>query len=431
MLGKHPKGLKVLFFTEMWERFGFYTMLALLVLYMKHVFGWDEHKMGQVYGLFLALVYFTPLLGGWIADHLLGYRKTIMLGAITMAIGYGMLAVPPPAEIFFYLSLAVIVLGNGLFKANISVLVGNLYPPDSPLKDESYNIFYMGINIGALMAPFAASYMRNTFSFNAAFAVSAAGMIVSLVIFELGKKHYLTQGAKPSDAQMEEVKMSKSQEKERILALLAIFAIVIFFWMSFHQNGFALTLFADQATRQVISPELYQAFNPMFILILTPLVVGLFAFLRKRGKEPSTPGKIGIGMLLAGMAFSIMIVASLSGGNLDNQSLSPAWLISTYFVMTIAELFLSPMGLSFVSKIAPARMRGTMMGGWFTATAIGNYLSGFIGSFYGTWKHSTFFAVLVAASLFSALLVFLLLKKLKHATRSEIDELEVETEAAM
>ena len=431
MLGKHPKGLKVLFFTEMWERFGFYTMLALLVLYMKHVFGWDEHKMGQVYGLFLGLVYFTPLLGGWIADHVLGYRKTIMLGALTMAVGYSMLAVPHPAELFFYLSLAVIVLGNGLFKANISVLVGNLYPPDSPLKDESYNIFYMGINIGALMAPFAASYMRNTFSFNAAFAVSAAGMILSLIIFELGKKYYLTEGAKPSEAKLEEVKMSKSQEKERILALLAIFAIVIFFWMSFHQNGFALTLFADQSTRQVISPELYQAFNPMFILILTPLVVGLFAWLRKRGKEPSTPGKIGIGMLLAGMAFSIMIVASLSGGNLNNQSLSPSWLISTYFVMTIAELFLSPMGLSFVSKIAPTRMRGTMMGGWFTATAIGNYLSGFIGSFYGTWKHSTFFAVLVAASLFSALLVFLLLKKLKHATRSEIDTLEVEADVVI
>ncbi len=431
MLGKHPKGLKVLFFTEMWERFGFYTMLALLVLYMKHVFGWDEHKMGQVYGLFLGLVYFTPLFGGWIADHVLGYRRTIMLGAVTMAVGYGMLAVPHPAELFFYLSLAVIVIGNGLFKANISVLVGNLYPPDSPLKDESYNIFYMGINIGALLAPFAASYMRNTFSFNAAFAVSAGGMLLSLIIFELGKKHYLVQGAKPSEAKLEEVKMTKSQEKERIWALLAIFAIVIFFWMSFHQNGFALTLFADQATRPVISPELYQAFNPMFILILTPLIVGFFAMLRKRGKEPSTPGKIGIGMFLAGTAFAVMIVASLAGGNLDNQSLSPSWLISTYFIMTIAELFLSPMGLSFVSKIAPTRMRGTMMGGWFTATAIGNYLSGFLGSFYGTWKHSTFFAVLVTASLFSALLVFLLLKKLKHATRSEIDVLEMEADVAV
>ncbi|NOY77309.1 MAG: peptide MFS transporter [Calditrichaeota bacterium] len=431
MLKNHPKGLKVLFLTEMWERFGFYTMLAVLVLYMTHDFGWDEHKMGQIYGLFLGFVYFTPLIGGWIADRILGYRRTIMLGAVTLAVGYAMLAIPHPSELFFYLSLVVIVLGNGLFKANISVLVGNLYPPDSPLKDESYNIFYMGINVGALFAPFAASFMRNTFSFNAAFGVAAAGMVVSLLTFEFGKKYYMVEGRRPQENKAQEITISKKQEKERIWALLTIFAIVIFFWMSFHQNGFALTLFADRATKPIISPELYQVFNPMFILILTPLIVGMFAALRKRGKEPSTPAKIGIGMLLAGTAFLIMVIASLDGGNLDNHSLSPSWLISTYFVMTIAELFLSPMGLSFVSKIAPARMRGTMMGGWFTATAIGNYLSGFIGSFYGTWKHSTFFAVLVTASLFSAFLVLIFLKKLKHATRSEIDALPAEEAEAI
>ncbi|GBD92689.1 dipeptide and tripeptide permease A [bacterium BMS3Abin05] len=429
MLAKHPKGLKVLFLTEMWERFGFYTMLSVLVLYMTHVFGWDEHKMGQIYGLFLGFVYFTPLIGGWIADHILGYRRTIMLGAVTLAVGYSMLAVPNTTALFFYFGLVVIVIGNGLFKANISVLVGNLYPEDSPLKDESYNIFYMGINVGALMAPFAASFMRNTFSFNAAFAIAGAGMVISLITFELGKKYYLLEGAKPSEKPVQEIRLSKKQEKERVVALLTIFAIVIFFWMSFHQSGFALTLFADRSTKQIISPELYQVFNPMFILILTPVIVWFFALLRKRKKEPSTPGKIGIGMFLAGLAFSIMIVASLKGGNLDNGALSPSWLISTYFVMTIAELFLSPMGLSFVSKIAPERMRGTMMGGWFTATAIGNYLSGFIGSFYGTWRHSTFFAVLVLASLFSAFLVLLLLKRLKHATRSKIDKIEDELEA--
>ncbi len=444
MFKGHPKGLMVLFFTEMWERFGFYTMLALFTLYMKHYFGWDTEKSGQVYGLYLAFVYFTPLVGGFIADKFLGYRKTINIGAAILMVGYALLAIPNPTEMFFYMALAVLVIGNGLFKANISVLVGNLYDTNSPLKDAAYNIFYMGINVGAFLAPIAASFLRNKAplyvkewfgitvnGFNLAFGAAAVGMLLSLVIFNIYKEFYLdSDRVKHEEASVNGKEISPEQEKERIFALLVIFFIVIFFWMAFHQNGFALTLFADESVRRTVSlfgytisipPELYQVFNPLFILILTPVVVGFFGYLAKKGKEPSTPAKIGIGMLLTGFAFMIMVGASLAGGNLDNNSASPMWLISTYLVVTFGELCLSPMGLSFVSKVAPPRMKGLMMGGWFVATAIGNYLAGFVGRYYHVWPHSKFFLLLSVLAFVSFGLVMLSLKKLNHATREEID----------
>lgn len=425
MLKNHPKGLMTLFFTEMWERFGFYTMLAVFTLYMDETLGWSDAYKGQVYGLFLGFVYFTPIAGGWIADRFLGYRKTIILGAIILGAGYALLSMSGPHTIWlFYFALLIMVIGNGLFKANISVLVGNLYEPGSPYKDVGYNIFYMGINLGAFIAPLTATYLHNLFgNYNAAFAAAAVGMALSLVVFEIWKKNYVyadnknEAGAENQKAQ-EAVKMTAQQEKERLSALLIIFAIVIFFWMSFHQNGFALTLFAQRSTIRLdwLKPETYATFNPLFILLLTPAVVSLFNWLRKRGKEPSSPGKIGIGMFISGIALLVMVAASLLGGDADANNMGPQWLISSYFIITIGELFLSPMGLSFVSKVAPARMRGLMMGGWFGATAIGNYLSGFIGGFYNTLSHTSFFLILTTLLFLSALMVRLVLKRLKHAT---------------
>lgn len=425
MLKNHPKGLMTLFFTEMWERFGFYTMLAVFTLYMDETLGWSDGFKGQVYGLFLGFVYFTPIAGGWIADKYLGYRKTIILGAIILGLGYALLSFSGPNAIWlFYLALTTMVIGNGLFKANISVLVGNLYEPNSPHKDIGYNIFYMGINLGAFIAPLAATYLHDVFgNYNSAFAAAAIGMALSLIVFEVWKKNYIHADNKHADGQenqkaQEDTGLSKAQEKERITALIIIFAIVVFFWMSFHQNGFALTLFAQRSTVLIdwLKPETYATFNPLFILLLTPLVVFVFNWLRKRGKEPSSPGKIGIGMFISGLALMIMVIASWTGGNADANNMSPNWLISTYFVITIGELFLSPMGLSFVSKVAPARMRGLMMGGWFGATAIGNYLSGFIGGFYNTLSHTMFFTILVVLLFLSAIMVRIVLKKLKHAT---------------
>lgn len=499
MFKGHPKGLYVLFFTEMWERFGFYTMLAIFVLYLQENFGWDTATVTNIYGIFLAAVYFTPILGGWIADNLLGYGKTITLGAITMGVGYALMAIPTSSELQLYIALAVVSIGNGLFKANISVLVGNLYAhKDGSLKDAGYNIFYMGINVGAFYAPIAASNIKQFFidnfgttlaqGYNAGFAVAALGMLLSLLIFLFWKKHY-----KDADYQSKHQKnddkdiiLTKEQERLRIFALMTVFAIVIFFWMAFHQNGAALTLFArDYITPSVgkftfllfdvlalhgilaillggavaisrnsssrtrgiggvfaiigiiivilklntlpdqnsIAPEQFAYFNPMFIVLLTPLVVGFFGFLNRRGKEPSSPGKIGIGMMLTAAAFMIMMVASLGlpgvyslGEATSSITVSPFWLISTYFVVTIGELHLSPMGLSFVSKTAPPKMKGLMMGFWFGATAVGNYLSGFIGRFYQNWEVWQFFALLVITSLIAALLVRIFLNKLKRAT---------------
>jgi len=566
MLKNHPKGLMSLFFTEMWERFGFYTMLAVFTLYMDETLGWSDAHKGQVYGLYLGFVYFTPIAGGWIADRFLGYRKTIMLGAVILGIGYAMLAFSGPERVgLFYLALAVMVIGNGLFKANISVLVGNLYEQDSPYKDVGYNIFYMGINLGAFIAPLAATWLHDIFgSYNAAFMASAFGMLFSLIVFEVWKGHYMhADHANPNNTAEKPADQgwTPAQEKERIVALLIVFGVVIFFWMSFHQNGFALTLFAQRSTvdqyritqddfeswpqfkqavlndsiplsqklaalklsdrlsqedilklnsvlkdpdlffvnkkrmqklpfenaspeklkkdfsllglttvripdnykvnliriaekvdklyaqgdekeikenirdfrilnrelmtarypvlkqgHYLLKAETYATFDPLFILLLTPFVVGLFNWLRKRKKEPSTPAKIGIGMAISGTAMIVMVLASHFGGNADANNMSPSWLISSYFIVTIGELFLSPMGLSFVSKVAPARMRGLMMGGWFGATAVGNYLSGFIGSFYNRLSHEAFFGILVVLLFLSALMIRLVLNKLKMAT---------------
>jgi len=498
MFKGHPKGLYVLFFTEMWERFGFYTMLAIFVYYMQENFGWDATTATNVYGIFLAGVYITPIIGGWLADNVLGYGKTITLGAIVMGIGYLMMAVPTSSPLQLYIALVVVCIGNGLFKANISVLVGNLYAhSQGSLKDAGYNIFYMGINIGAFYAPMAAAgikrFVMENFSvtlaegYNAGFAVAAAGMVISLLIFVIFKKYYKNADyrAKETENVDVDVVLTKSQEKERIIALMTIFAIVIFFWMAFHQNGSALSLFARDYTdvfvgkftyllfdviglhavlfvllggsaafvskttkakgigalfavigliviiiklnllgdNNEIAPEQFQSFNPMFIVLLTPIMVGWFGYLNKKGKEPSSPAKIGIGMIITGLAYVIMIIAVQGlpsmldlGGGSSSITVSAYWLMGTYFTLTIAELHLSPMGLSFVSKVSPPKMKGLMMGGWFGATAIGNYLSGFVGRFYQNWELWQFFLLLVITSFFAALILRLFLKKLKHAT---------------
>ena len=498
MFKGHPKGLHVLFFTEMWERFGFYTMLAIFVYYMQENFGWDAATATNVYGIFLAGVYITPLIGGWLADNVLGYGKTISIGAIVMAIGYVMMAIPTSSPFQLYVALFVVCVGNGLFKANISVLVGNLYAhTQGSLKDAGYNIFYMGINIGAFYAPMAAAgikrFVMENFGaslaegYNAGFAVAAAGMIVSLLIFLLFRKHYVNADyrAKEKDNADVDVVLTKSQEKERVIALMTIFAIVIFFWMAFHQNGSALSLFARDYTdvfvgkftyllfdviglhailfvllgggaafvskttksrligglfvvvglaviiiklsllgsHNEIAPEQFQSFNPMFIVLLTPIIVGWFGYLNKKGKEPSSPAKIGIGMIITGLAYIIMVVAALGlpsmlslGGGSSSITVSAYWLMGTYFTLTLAELHLSPMGLSFVSKVSPPKMKGLMMGGWFGATAVGNYLSGFVGRFYQNWELWQFFLLLVITSFFAALILRLFLNKLKHAT---------------
>ncbi len=553
MFKGHPKGLYVAFFANMGERFGYYTMLAIFVLYLQAKFGWSATQAGQVYGGFLFGIYFLPLLGGYIADNILGYGKTIVIGTIIMFLGYGLLAYPGMGEYFIYGALAIISLGTGLFKGNLQALVGNLYddPKYSKFRDSAFNIFYMGINIGAFFAPNAArgisnwilskeglSYNKaipdlahkflngelgdttqlmalakeqmgdsfttladfsqqyiNTLSksYNAGFGIAALSMIVSVLIFIGFRKYYkhadVTHKQQKQTGGSEVVELSQKQTRDRLVALGLVFFVVMFFWMAFHQNGFTLTIFARDYTVEAvsrtsaiffnlssflpllfviigivllvgknnkiqlrliglgislicayvaykvisgfqpdgnpISPEIFQQFNPIFIVFMTPVIVGLFSWLRKRDKEPSSPKKIGIGMLITAVGFSIMVLASqnllspadLEGGVSDTLR-SPYWLIGTYFTLTIAELFLSPIGISFVSKVAPPQYKGLAQGGWLGATALGNLMAGLIGPFWDKWELWQFFLLLVVLCILSAIFIFSILKRLEKSTNS-------------
>ncbi|MDQ5857969.1 MAG: peptide MFS transporter [Acidobacteriota bacterium] len=466
-LNAHPKGLYVLFATEMWERFSFYSMLALFTLYLQNPtegFGWATNRATKLYALYLALVYFSPLLGGWIADRKLGYRRSVMIGGFFFMAGHLLLSfrsIP-----IMYLALACLVTGNGFFKPNVSAMVGKLYPEGSHLKDRAYNIFYMGINVGAFLAPLVMEVVRQRVGYHPAFAVAAGGMVISVFILWKFKRHVEHVDARPgstsavkgkepkatltavdappaqapvagshaAEARDRQAVMDAVPDRTRILALIVVFAIVVVFWMAFHQNGATWTYWANDNTAWESSkfvPVLLQILtlglidtsdvsgvvsnfiNPAWVLILTFPLVWFWGWLDKKGKEPSTPAKMGIGMFLVAAAYMIMYQAAQSGG--DTGRVSPWWLISAYAVITLGELMLSPMGLSLVSKVAPVRLRGLMMGGWFAATAVGNYLVGTIGVKWTVWTHSKFFLVVAMMSAAVGMILFLILKPLKKA----------------
>ncbi len=431
MLKKHPKALAFIFFTEMWERVGFYTLMAILVLYMDKVLGWSDARKGDYYGLFLALCYFVPLVGGWLGDKVFGRIRTVRAGAFLMALGYVGLAVSGPGHVTtFYVGLLLIALGTGIFKVNMAVLVGNLYTDKVHLKDAGFNIFYMGVNLGAMVAPLVATVNNAVFhSYNLSFWVAAAGMVFAVIIFRAGEPHLRPVDSRPGASKKNPAQpdkgaapsvlpagMEKKEEARRIVTLVILFLIVIFFWVAFYQNFFGLTLFAERSTIVLswLRPETYQFFEPFFILALTPLLLSLFGRLSLKGKEPSTPVKILLGMIIMSLAMIVMVFASLAGGNGDRNIMSPAWLIGTYFIVTLAEILISPMGQSFVSKVAPPRIAGLMMGGWFAATAAGSYGSGMLGKFYSRLPHHQFFLFLVVLMGVAAVLVFVFLKKLRR-----------------
>ena len=405
-------------------------MLSILALYMSEQLvegglGFSTFKTGQIYGLYVGLVYFTPLIGGLIADRILGIRKTIIIGGVFMMMGHFLLAFRPLP--FFFSALCCLIIGNGCFKPNISTMLGNLYRDMPEKKDDAYNIFYMGINLGAFFSPLVAASLRSLHPIHGwhyAFAAAGVGMIISLITFLMFQRH-VRAGENISGGDEEqmgrEVELTPLQEKKRVTALLVIFGVVIFFWMAFHQNGLTLTFWARDATRTSLSPELFQSVNPFFILIFTPMIVAFWNVLRRRSLEPTTAAKLGIGMLLTAGCYTIMFFAAKAfASNLAHPTLamtengdygvSVSWLISAYAVITLGELCLSPMGLSLVSKLAPWKIRGMMMGGWFAATAVGNYLSGLLGSFWDRLPHSSFFIILVGTSLFAAALLFMFLK---------------------
>ena len=548
MNNKHPKGLPYLFFTEMWERFGYYLILGIFVLYMidpKETGGlaFNDKNADDIFGTFIALTYLTPFLGGFLADRLLGYMKAIYIGGALMGLGYIGLGVFKDIPMF-YASMGLIILGNGFFKPSISTLLGNLYEeePYKANKDAGYNIFYMGINIGAFVCNIIAAFMRNKFGWGEAFITAGVGMFVGLIIFSLGRKHILKANvmkpAQEGDTKITDVLLkvflpaiiagvigwiipnnifgsdstdafifacipvvyfyvmlyvkANSEDKKPIGALLAIFAVSLMFWAVFKQNGTALTRWANYYTDRSVpavaekplesiylvdsknyitkevsvydnqyqaqkdengnpikeqgkdiyfrnetpakkaameanpeknvylyNTELFQSVNPFWVIVLTPVVVGFFMYLRKKGKEPSTPSKIVLGLFISALSCLVMVGAVYAGDN-GLIKVSALWLVAAYGVITIGELCLSPMGLSLVSKLSPPRITALMMGGFFLSTSIGNKLSGVLASFWYDYENkANFFIVNFGLLLLATLLGLSILKRLNKIMKEK------------
>lgn len=437
---KHPKGLYVLFATEMWERFSFYSMLAMFTLYLRDTtgqgFGWTSDQATGLYSNYLMFVYASPLVGGWLADKKIGYRKAVMVGGLFFMAGHGLLSFRSMTAV--YAALTCLVIGNGLFKPNVSTMVGNLYPEGSHLKDRAYNIFYMGINVGACSAPIVMELVQSRFGYHPAFAVASFGMVVSVFILWKFKSHVeeadrlrsmrardlanpaaVTTDLPPGETK-EKLAIDSVPDWKRIVALLVIFFIVIVFWMVFHQNGSTMTYWANENTDWNVTGIISNSINPGWVILLTFPLVFFWKWLDGKGLEPSTPTKMAIGMMMTAAAFFVLFVgakvgeATVTGGDMYAFKVSAAWLVGAYGVLTLGELMLSPMGLSLVSKVAPIRMRGLMMGGWFVATAIGNKLTQ-IGQLWDDWLHSSFWIFLSACAMFMAIVLLLLLRPLKKA----------------
>ncbi|WP_347719441.1 peptide MFS transporter [uncultured Alloprevotella sp.] len=515
MFENQPKGLYALALANTGERFGYYTMLAIFALFMQAKFGWTESEAGQVYAIFLAVVYFAPLLGGMLADKI-GYGKCVTLGFATMFLGYLGLAIPTGADemgkIAMFAGLACVSLGTGLFKGNLQVLVGNLYdsPQYASSRDSAFSLFYMAINLGSMFAPSMAKWITNLYlgqygfvydaanqdpaylkalygAYGLCFGVACISLIFSAVVYFAFRgwfKHADITAKQAKESKQEVEELTPKQTRDRIVALLLVFGVVIFFWMAFHQNGSALTFFAKKYTNLSVSgsmriwfnifslalialsvytgigvfqsktgknkvlcgvvtllawagaialfmnmedptmsqPSDFQQFNPFFVVALTPFSMLFFGYLAKKGHEVSAPARIALGMFVAAVGFAVITLAStnlispMDLGDKTQSILSPSWLISTYFTLTLAELLLSPMGISFVSKVAPPKYKGLMMGGWFVATAIGNYLSSIPSMLWNRIPLMYNWGILIALCLVSALVMFALLKKLNKMT---------------
>lgn len=427
----HPRGLAYLFTTEMWERFSYYGMRALLVLYMvKHllhpenaqqVIGYATLKSvleflfgplgvqplsSHIYGLYSAFVYLTPVFGGILADRVLGQRRTVILGAALMAIGHFMMAFEP----LFLFALFVLILGNGAFKPNISTQVGGLYAPGDPRRDRAFSIFYVGINLGAFLAPLVCGTLGEKFGWHYGFAAAGVGMVIGLVIYLAG------QGALPAD----ELTLRKGEPKRpldndewrAVMALCVLFLPVTLFWATYEQQGNTIALWADARTdrsidllfwRGEIPTTWFQAFNPFMIFAFTPFVIALWAWQAKRGREPSTVFKMALGCFGVALANLILVFAAWQAGDGKANWL---WLFAFFFVLTIGELYLSPIGLSLVTKIAPARIVSMMMGLWLATSFVGNFLAGYLGSFWSSMDKTLFFLMLALIAMIAGLAIW-------------------------
>ncbi|HET9055918.1 MAG TPA: peptide MFS transporter [Chitinophagaceae bacterium] len=545
--GRHPKALYVLFFTEMWERFAYYLMVGILLLYTIDTTtggkGFSQQVGADITGSFIALIYLTPFIGGLIADRYLGYIKSIFIGGLLMASGYLLLGLPGNTAMF--IALCLIIVGNGFFKPNISTLLGNIYNREDlkPLKDNAYNIFYMGINIGAFVCNFVAAYLRNKYGWGYAFSAAGIGLLIGLVILAANldkvKVGDVKKPVQPEDMTLGQISSyvflpaviaavigwfipsimfghaimgtkasdaflfacipviafyvslwikARGTDKKAIGSLLFIFAVAVAFWTIYNQNATGLTLWAEKHTDRVASPttasitakifpmqevtdtprlvnkvneffvevkdekgnpvqvagpdpyfnnvpkeewpkgktvkltntELFQSINPLFIVLLTLIFVPLFDYLRTKGKEPTTANKFGMAMFISGLSALIMVFAVMSVPSVYTHKTSPLWLWGTYFVFTISEIFLSPIGLSFVSKLSPPRLTALMMGGWFLAISLGGKMAGVMTSFWDDFTDKRmFFLILFVAATIGGILIYSRIKSLNQIVKEK------------
>ena len=444
----HPAGLYFLFFTEMWERFSYYGMRALLVLYMvdhlirsvqsgtSHVFGFSalEHTLeavfgplatqplaSQIYGLYTAFVYLTPIFGGMLADRVLGQRKTVIVGAILMAIGHFLMA----AESMFLLALFVLILGNGCFKPNLATQIGSLYPVGDPRRDRAYTVYYAGVNLGAFLAPLVCGTLGQVYGWHYGFGAAGVGMLIGLMLYLVGQPYLPADRlTRAKAAQAEETKVPlTAAEWKAILGLAALCALNVVFWGVFEQQGNTLQLFADRNVNwHVFGKQLpstwFQSVDPMFIFLLTPLLNLFWGWQSSRGKEPGSVIKMTMGCTLLGLSFLPLIF--VAHGLRADQRVNLLWLVSCAFIYTVGELYLAPVGYSLVSKVAPARLASMLMGAWFLANFAGNYLAGYLGTFYERMSRESFFVVLMALGLAAGAAILAVSVPLKRAVGHDV-----------
>ncbi|MGZ8330755.1 MAG: peptide MFS transporter [Rhodoplanes sp.] len=425
----HPRGLAFLFATEMWERFSYYGMRALLVLYMvKYLFepgradtviGYATLKRAlefgfgpldvqpfasHVYGLYTGLVYFTPLIGGLIADRVLGQRRTVIIGAALMAVGHFMMAYEP----LFLFALLALILGNGCFKPNMTAQVGGLYQPGDPRRDRAYSIFYVGINIGAFFAPLVCGTVGETIGWHYGFACAGVGMAIGLATYVIGLPSLPPE---PIRGQWRApTAQARAQFRRSFTILMLLFAPSALFWAAFEQQGNTIALWAAQSDRGVdvfgwraeIPVTWFQAFNPLMIFLFTPPLVSLWAWLARLGREPSTIGKMSLGCLGVAVSYGVMALAAWTS---DGGAANWLWLLAFFCVITVSELHFSPIALSLVSHVAPEGSRSALMGVWFTSMFIGNLLAGWLGSLWSSVASVYFFLLMGALGVVGALIV--------------------------
>ena len=418
-LQKHPPGLYVLFFTEMWERFSYYGMRSLLVYYMIKHLQFTQVRSSEIYGLYTGFVYFTPLFGGLLADRVLGQRRTVVLGGVLMAAGHFLMAV----ESLFFPALLFLILGNGAFKPNISTQVGSLYPPGDRRRDRAFSLFYMGINLGAFFSPLVCGTLGEKIGFHWGFGAAGVGMVIGLLVYLRGQKHLAPDLImQAGGAKRQSTEPMSPDDWLKIGAIFAMMALSIVFWSVYEQQGNTMALWADANTdRMIFGWEMpaswFQSFNPLMIFLLVPLVNLFWGRQDKSGREPSSITKMGIGCLLLASAFLILIPPARELAVSPRASLW--WLVACTFVLTLGEIYLSPVGLSLVTKIAPARIVSLMMGVWFLSSFFGNYLSGYLGTFWERMPKEHFFLLMSGLSFGAGMAFFALRVPLKRAMGRE------------